>query len=127
MMFTHRLHITAVLVVCACQMLGASSQQCGNEYSIYGKMLQRHIFKKMKASLGTECVLACNHDDRCQSFNYVISQEVCELSNRTKEARPEDFVHDSDRYYYGLVRKRGIFFLFCFFVCFLFCFVFLFF
>ena len=120
-MLTNRLHITAVLVMSACQMLQASSQQCGNEYSIYGKMLQRHIFKKIKASLGTECVQACNHDDRCQSFNYIISQEVCEFSNRTKEARPEYFVPDSDRYYYGLVRKRGIFFFSVFFFFFFFC------
>ncbi|XP_078382733.1 pancreatic secretory granule membrane major glycoprotein GP2-like [Oculina patagonica] len=31
---------------------------------------------------------------------------MCELNNRTKEARPEDFVPDSDRYYYGRVRNR---------------------
>ena len=30
------------------------------------------------------------------------------MNNRTKEARPEDFVPDSDRYYYGRVRNRGL-------------------
>ena len=75
-------------------------------------MCFRDIFKKMKASLGSERVQACNHDDRCQSFNFVISQITCELSNRAKEARPEDFVPESDRYYYGLERKRGNFFIY---------------
>ena len=31
------------------------------------------------------------------------------LSNRTKEARPEDFVPNFDRYYYELVKRRGTF------------------
>ena len=32
---------------------------------------------------------------------------MCELNNRTKEARPEDFVPDSDRYYFGREWQRG--------------------
>ena len=31
---------------------------------------------------------ACYNDFRCHSFNYVISEELFELNNRTKEARP---------------------------------------
>ena len=46
-------------------------------------------------------------DVRCQSFNYVFTQGKCELSNRTKEARPEDFVPSSERYYFRRYRKRG--------------------
>ena len=55
-----------------------------------------------------KCVEKCNHDVRCQSFNYVISRGICELNNRTKEARPEDFVPDSDRFYVGRLDGRGI-------------------
>ena len=32
---------------------------------------------------------------------------VCELNNRTKEARPEDFVTNKDRYYMAKGPKRG--------------------
>ena len=34
---------------------------------------------------------------------------MCELNNRTKEARPEDFVPDSDRYYFGVDMNKGEF------------------
>ena len=32
---------------------------------------------------------------------------ICELNNRTKEARPEDFVKNKDRYYVVEGPKRG--------------------
>jgi len=35
-------------------------------------------------------------------------KEICELNNRTKEASPEDFVRDKDRYYMMKAPKRGI-------------------
>ena len=38
-------------------------------------------------------------------------RDVCELNNRTKEARPGDFVPDSKRYYFKRTAKSGKFFL----------------
>ncbi|XP_078380505.1 uncharacterized protein LOC144663432 isoform X2 [Oculina patagonica] len=78
-----------------------SSQQCGiDTYSIYQMMLKDHTFKTFKARpLSMDCREACNSDVRCQSYNYVFFENICELNNRTKEARPEDFVKNSDRYY----------------------------
>jgi len=61
-----------------------------------------------------KCVHKCNHDIRCQSFNYVVSQGICELNNRTKEARPEDFVQDNDRFYIKRLDGRGIVLLWVF-------------
>lgn len=85
-----------------------TSLQCGREQSTMGMMLRQHVFKKIKGvSLGTECLRACNEDVRCQSFNYVISQGMCELNNRTKEARPEDFVPAFNRYYFKRDVNRG--------------------
>ena len=84
-----------------------AAQQCDGGYSIHGMMLKQHIFETMKTSISLDCLLACNNDFKCQSFNYVISKGVCELNNRTKEARPEDYVPDSERFYYGRVRERG--------------------
>ena len=97
-----------------CQMLyGAVGQQCTPEKvetSILGMMLRRHIYKRITGvEYGHVCLLDCYQDVRCQSFNYVISQYMCELNNRTKEARPEDYVPDSDRYYFGREQNRGKF------------------
>ena len=78
------------------------------EVSILGKMLQKHIFKTVTgASFGDVCLRECYRDIRCQSFNYVFTQDKCELSNRTKETRPEDFVPSSERYYIRRDTKRG--------------------
>ena len=85
-------------------------EECSGEaeYSIWGMMLRGHIFKKITgAPLGDVCLQECHRDVRCQSFNYVISKETCELNNRTKEARPEDFVANSDRYYFKRDKNRG--------------------
>ena len=87
-----------------------ATQQCGGgaaEYSTTGMMLQGHIYKTMSVSLGHECLQACYDDVRCQSFNYVISKSMCEFNNRIKEANPEDFVSDSDRYYFRRDKNRG--------------------
>ena len=78
------------------------------EVSILGKMLQKHMFKTITgAAFGNVCLRECYRDVRCQSFNYVFTQDKCELSNRTKEARPEDFVPNSERYYFRRDMKRG--------------------
>ena len=88
-----------------------SSQQSpasGIEKSIFGWKLRDHTYGTMMAELGSECVIACRRDQRCQSFNFVISVGKCEFNNRTKEARPEDFVQDQSRFYYRRAMKRGI-------------------
>ena len=78
------------------------------DVSIFGKMLQKHIFKTITgAAFGDVCLRECYRDVRCQSFNYVFTHDKCELSNRTKEARPEDFVPNSERYYFRRDMKRG--------------------
>ena len=38
---------------------------------------------------------------------HVIFKDICELNNRTKEARPEDFVKDEGRYHVTKAPKRG--------------------
>lgn len=85
------------------------SQQCGiDTYSVFEMMLRGHTFKTLKARpLSLDCREACFSDVRCQSYNYVMFKDICELNNRTKEARPEDFVKNSDRYYITRAPKRG--------------------
>ena len=87
------------------------AQQCiiRGEYTIRGMMLKGHTFIEEKTGMiWLSCLDNCDDDVRCQSFNFVISQGICELNNRTKEARPEDFVPDSDRFYIKRLRERGI-------------------
>ena len=104
-------NIIAVFLLCYKQSFVESAvEECSGdtEYSISGMMLGRHIYKKITgAPLGNVCLRECHRDSRCQSFNYVISKGTCELNNRTKEARPEDFVPNSDRYYFKRDINRG--------------------
>ena len=102
--------IPALLVLCQV-VCTETAQQCRDEYSIYVMKLNRHIFKKTKASNWTVCIQECEGDIRCQSINYVISQGMCELNKRTKEASPGEFVPDEKRSYMKRFNKRGITFV----------------
>ena len=54
-----------------------------------------------------ECREVCLADVRCQSYNVAMFTVICKLNNQTKEARPEDFVKNKDRYYMAKGPKRG--------------------
>lgn len=86
-----------------------ATNECGiDSYSIYQMMLKGHTFETFNAHRGSlDCSQACNSDVRCQSYNYNIFKHICELNNRTKEASPEHFVRDKDRYYMMKAPKRG--------------------
>ena len=85
-----------------------ATHECNESYSIYQMMLKEHTFKTFNAHPHLlDCSQACNSDVRCQSYNYVMFKNICELNNRTKEARPEQFVRDKERYYMTKVSKRG--------------------
>ena len=77
------------------------------EYSIGGMMLKGHTFLEKTTANWLKCVDKCNDDIRCQSFNYVMTRGICELNDRTKDARPEHFVKDSERVYLKRLSKRG--------------------
>ena len=96
-----------MLVICQ-KSYEVDAQQCRSEYSFRSMMLKGHIFMAKTTSNWLKCVEKCNHDVRCQSLNYVTTQGKCELNNRTKEARPEDFVPNSDRFYIKRLDGRGI-------------------
>ena len=92
-------------------LLNITTQQCGTGgdlYWIYQMMLKGHTYKTFKFTPGTlECREACFADDRRHSYNVVMFIAMCELNNRTKEARPEDFVGNEDRYYMAKGLQRG--------------------
>ena len=89
----------------------AVTQKCPaggrSESSIVGWMLRGHVYDTLLAELPFTCLFKCREDNRCQSFNWVISLLTCEFNNRTKEARPEDFIPNPDRSYYRRDLKRG--------------------
>ncbi|XP_044181290.1 uromodulin-like [Acropora millepora] len=94
-------HFYAAVVISLTISLQASTEnlQCKRVQSVYGTMLRGHVFQESNAGNILTCSLLCNSNIRCQSINYVISRHLCELNNRTKEARPEDYVQDADRVY----------------------------
>lgn len=103
--------LAVVLLVLSKVRYSATSYCTQTENSIKSMMLRQYVFKTFHAPTFLGCLVACEEDVRCQSFNYIITQDICELNNRTKEARPEHFISDVNRYYYGMVRKRGKVFL----------------
>ncbi|XP_022780157.1 uncharacterized protein LOC111321515 [Stylophora pistillata] len=59
-----------------------------------------------RVGLPEECYFRCEEEVTCQSYNVVVGQNICELNNRTKEARPEDFIPDQMRFYMKRSGKR---------------------
>ena len=99
-----------------CQLSVAHGQQiqdivhdepCGSIQPIYGMALRRHVFQTMRVPSSLHCLKACNNDIRCQSINHLMGKDMCELNNRTKEARPEDFIPDNTKLYIKRFKKRG--------------------
>ena len=95
-----------------------ATAQCQTKgMSIGGMFLRDHIFKTSTVERSVRCYLMCKDEVICQSYNFVIGQKLCELNNRTKEARPEDFMPDQKRFYMKKASNRGTppFFSFLFF------------
>ena len=76
---------------------------CDGAESIRFKALKGHTFSTMHTANPQECHEKCQEDLRCQSFNFVIRNGECELNDRTKEAKPKNFITDMERFY----MKRG--------------------
>lgn len=103
-----RIKLLSTSLACiALSCVAVETNRCGREESIYGKMLEGSVFMKMASKTPYLCQQACDREMRCQSFNYVVYKEVCELNSRTKESRPEDFVADEGRLYMKRYKNRG--------------------
>ena len=77
------------------------------QYSIGGMFLRGHTFKTCKIEWHESCYFRCAEEVTCQSYNFLIDQNLCELNNRTKEARPGDFKQDRRRFYMKRAKNRG--------------------
>ena len=96
------------LISCVSQVLSAFiTEPCGSVQPIYGMVLKRHVFQSLKTLNSLRCSKACDNEIRCQSFNYFVTKEVCELNNRTREAKLDDLVQEKDGLYMKRFNKRG--------------------
>ena len=95
------LYFTSLIPYCK------AAGRCNSQVSSYGKALKGFTFEKFKANLPADCNPRCESERKCQSFNFVLGEKVCEVNNRTKEARPENYVTDPARIYMTLQFNRG--------------------
>ena len=82
---------------------GVTAEQCLTPEPIHGKALKGYTLKTLLNLSSFECLYYCHDEIRCQSYNYVLKENICEMNNRIKEAKPDQFVSDPDRLY----DKRG--------------------
>ena len=82
---------------------------CKTEVSVPGMALKGYIFKKVLVEAPHVCVITCERETICQSYNYVIGEKSCELNTRTKEARPKNFQPDGSRFYMGRFKGRSMY------------------
>ncbi|RMX60857.1 hypothetical protein pdam_00023822 [Pocillopora damicornis] len=66
--------------------------QCRAEVNIQGMTLKRSVFKRWSLAAPHLCDVKCGQEITCQSYNYNRKYQICELNNRSKEARPENFL-----------------------------------
>ena len=86
----------------------SAGKQCREERSINGMALQGFVFKKFLVRAFHECDTSCEREITCQSYNFVVGENSCELNNRTKEANPENFLSDPARVYMKRLVQRGM-------------------
>ena len=65
------------------------------------------LLRRIGSCLHEECYFRRKEEVTCQSFNFVIGQNICEQNNSPKEARPEDFNPDQRRFYMQRFGNRG--------------------
>ena len=87
----------------------SAGKQCREDRSINGMALQGFVFTKFIVRALHECDISCETEITCQSYNYVVGEKSCELNNRTKEARPENFRSDPARFYKRRLSDRGMY------------------
>ena len=99
--------LIAVAAVLFVRFVTVYNERCEDFQPFYEMALTAHVFQTLTVPNSLHCLKACNKDVRCQSFNHVMGKDICELNNRTREARPEDFVSDITKLYMKRSKNRG--------------------
>ena len=55
------------------------------EQSVGGKVLKGHTCKTKRVQDPYECLVFCNNEVACESYNYVTTGKICELNDGTNE------------------------------------------
>ncbi|XP_066022741.1 uromodulin-like isoform X1 [Pocillopora verrucosa] len=84
-------HLRLVLFASTMEFV-AANDQCRTEVNIQGMALKRSVLKRCSLAAPHLCDVKCGQEITCQSYNYNRKYQICELNNRTKEARPENFL-----------------------------------
>ena len=84
-----------------------ANDQCRTEVNIQGMALKRSVFKRWSVATPHLCDVKCGLEIACQSYNYNRKYQICELNNRTKEARPENFLSAPGWFYIRRLNGRG--------------------
>ena len=84
-----------------------ANQQCRTEVNIQGMALKRSVFKRWSVAAPHLCDVKCGQEITCQSYNYNRKYQICELNNRTKEARPDNFLSAPGWFYIRRLNGRG--------------------
>nr|XP_058971158.1 uromodulin-like isoform X3 [Pocillopora verrucosa] len=85
----------------------AANDQCRTEINIQGMALEGHVFKRWSLAAPHLCDVKCGQEITCQSYNYNRKYQICELNNRTKEARPENFLSAPAWFYIRRLNGRA--------------------
>ncbi|XP_066022865.1 uromodulin-like [Pocillopora verrucosa] len=84
-----------------------ANDQCRTEVNIQGMALKRSVFKRWSVATPHLCDVKCGLEIACQSYNYNLKYQICELNNRTKEARPENFLSAPGWFYIRRLNGRA--------------------
>ena len=69
--------------------------------STIGKYLRGHVYKvTSQAANPQHCMADCwQENDRCQSFNYIVDLDMCELNEASNITHPQDLIDRPDVVY----------------------------
>ena len=99
-------HLRFTLFVSTMKFVTADDQ-CRTEVNIEGMALGSSVFKRCSLAAPHLCDVKCRQEITCQSYNYNRKYQICELNNRTKEARPENFLSAPAWFYMRRSNGRG--------------------
>ena len=77
-------------------------------FIVSGYALVGHVLETFVVVDEFECQQKCTANKRCKSFNVRpaddFTRHICELNNKTRKMKPEDFVKTKASSYYGSVK-----------------------
>lgn len=86
--------LSIVVLIAACQ------KDCITVSSIKDYSLIGHTYKTTSGRSLMTCIITCDQDTNCYSFNYKFPDKICELNNVTQSLHPLEFVSSPGAIYF---------------------------